>query len=451
MEFGCGSWLLVLLLLRCDVRCWIIFDAFSPFSPVIGFDASVGVTSGAAYCGLVGSSTRHEYAVMGPSTNLSARLMGRAAAGEILCDSAIRQRDRTHTFLSLGAVKAKGYANPVPIFRPRFGFNSGAPAEEGSTVVVRPALSISLPEEATNASPDLAAVFGRKNESLEVFRFLFASAVQGSLETLQDTFWIPAVQESEDVKHAHAVELPSYEFAVKSLNSSKKRQPRVQFATKTGRFNINQPTKKVVIISPNGMGKTAFLNLFQFKLDELVRKDSDYYNIAVFRHQTGFINSATVFSAWFCIVRQTLHSIATALAQETTDATAAKRLEALQQDNFLPIVEFLTQYLPLELQPFVSVLKMVGLRFVPEQQPTTAPEDATAPAAAADEKDSGVDTAADTDAAAAEQEEPSPESGKTDPVSALDASDQLQKCAEVVVAIVQLHVQITRRLTVYIM
>jgi hypothetical protein len=232
---------------------------------------------------------------------------------------------------------------------------------------------------------------------------------------------------------------------------SKTRQPRVQFATKTGRFNINQPTKKVVIISPNGMGKTAFLNLFQFKLDELVRKDSDYYNIAVFRHQTGFINSATVFSAWFCIVRQTLHSIATALAQETTDATAAKRLEALQQDNFLPIVEFLTQYLPLELQPFVSVLKMVGLRFVPEQQPTTAPEDATAPAAAADEKDSGVDTAADTDAAAAEQEEPSPESGKTDPVSALDASDQLQKCAEVVVAIVQLHVQITRRLTVYIM
>jgi hypothetical protein len=428
------------------------FHHLHSFSRITGFDASVGVTSGAAYCGLVGSSTRHEYAVMGPSTNLSARLMGRAAAGEILCDSAIRQRDRTHTFLSLGAVKAKGYANPVPIFRPRFGFDSGAPLEgdEGSTVVVRPALSISLPEEATNVSPDLAAVFGRKNESLEVFRFLFASAVQGSLETLQDTFWIPAVQESEDVKHAHAVELPSYEFAVKSLNSSKKRQPRLQFPTKTGRFTINQPTKKVVIISPNGMGKTAFLNLFQFKLDELVRKDSDYYNVAVFRHQTGFINSATVFSAWFCIVRQTLHAIAAALAQETADSTATKRLEALQQDNFLPIVEFLTQYLPLELQPFVSVLKMVGLRFVPVQQPTTAPEDATSPAVAAEEKGSAMDTVPDT-AAAAEQEEPSPESGKTDPVSALDASDQLQKCAEVIVAIVQLHVQITRRLTVYIM
>ena len=82
----------------------------------LGFNASVGVTSGAAYCGLVGSNTRHEYAVMGPSTNLSARLMGRAAEGEIICDSAIRLKDRLHMFASLGAVAAKGYTNMVPIF-----------------------------------------------------------------------------------------------------------------------------------------------------------------------------------------------------------------------------------------------------------------------------------------------------------------------------------------------
>ena len=40
-----------------------------------------GITSGKAYCGLVGSPLRHEYAVMGPSTNLSARLMGKAKPG----------------------------------------------------------------------------------------------------------------------------------------------------------------------------------------------------------------------------------------------------------------------------------------------------------------------------------------------------------------------------------
>lgn len=43
-----------------------------------------GITSGKAYCGEVGSPLRHEYAVMGPSTNLSARLMGKAKPGKYL-------------------------------------------------------------------------------------------------------------------------------------------------------------------------------------------------------------------------------------------------------------------------------------------------------------------------------------------------------------------------------
>lgn len=58
--------------------------------------ASIGITTGKAYCGFVGSSFRHEYAVMGPSTNLSARLMGKKdycdesicleVTNEVLCD-----------------------------------------------------------------------------------------------------------------------------------------------------------------------------------------------------------------------------------------------------------------------------------------------------------------------------------------------------------------------------
>eukprot|EP01033_Poteriospumella_lacustris_P017757 gene17757-12721_t len=82
--------------------------------------ASIGITSGKAYCGLVGSPERHEYAVMGPSVNLSARLMGKAGPGNILCDSEIRLRDRSHKFQSLGEVQAKGYTHPVPIFQPVF-------------------------------------------------------------------------------------------------------------------------------------------------------------------------------------------------------------------------------------------------------------------------------------------------------------------------------------------
>lgn len=84
----------------------------------IGISASIGITSGKVYCGLVGSPDRHEYAVMGPSVNLSARLMGKAPVGGIMCDSEIKLRDRVHKFQSLGEVQAKGYSAPVPIFKP---------------------------------------------------------------------------------------------------------------------------------------------------------------------------------------------------------------------------------------------------------------------------------------------------------------------------------------------
>eukprot|EP01031_Cornospumella_fuschlensis_P030149 gene30149-36420_t len=85
-----------------------------------GLSAYIGMTSGKGYCGLVGSSMRHEYAVMGPSTNLSARLMCKAPQYGIICDADTVDRDRTHRFLQLSEVAAKGYAKPVMTFSPVF-------------------------------------------------------------------------------------------------------------------------------------------------------------------------------------------------------------------------------------------------------------------------------------------------------------------------------------------
>src|SRR4051812_44404000 len=81
-------------------------------------NASIGVTSGKAYCGNVGSPSRHEFAVMGASTCLSARLMCKAKPQELLCDEEVRSRDRSHVFNPLGTVQAKGYSKPVAIFSP---------------------------------------------------------------------------------------------------------------------------------------------------------------------------------------------------------------------------------------------------------------------------------------------------------------------------------------------
>ena len=97
--------------------------------------SQIGVTAGQAFCGLVGSLQRHEYAVMGPSTNLSARLMGKAASGQIICDIEVKKRDRTHDFEFVSEVVAKGYTNKVPTFCPIF-HEQTLTAGDGSLSVV---------------------------------------------------------------------------------------------------------------------------------------------------------------------------------------------------------------------------------------------------------------------------------------------------------------------------
>lgn len=85
----------------------------------LGIDCQIGGTFGRAYCGVVGGISRHEYAVLGPCVNLSARLMCSACNPGILVDNNVRLRAKTEfTFNSLHPVTAKGYANPVPIFEP---------------------------------------------------------------------------------------------------------------------------------------------------------------------------------------------------------------------------------------------------------------------------------------------------------------------------------------------
>ena len=56
-----------------------------------GLEPRTGVTSGTAFCGLVGSSYRCEYSVMGPSVNLAARLMCECEKKgvELLCNDAL--------------------------------------------------------------------------------------------------------------------------------------------------------------------------------------------------------------------------------------------------------------------------------------------------------------------------------------------------------------------------
>ena len=84
----------------------------------LGRRAAIGVTTGRAFCGTVGSPLRREYTMLGAVVNLAARLMQEAGDG-VLCDAATAEGARSAVaFEALAPARVKGRADPVPVYRP---------------------------------------------------------------------------------------------------------------------------------------------------------------------------------------------------------------------------------------------------------------------------------------------------------------------------------------------
>src|SRR5438105_433071 len=88
--------------------------------------ASVGVATGYARVGRLGSDDSKDYTAIGDVVNLAARLEGKAGPGEVVFDSQVHQQvaDR---FPDLGpeSLAVKGFRDPVEAYRLASGENSG--------------------------------------------------------------------------------------------------------------------------------------------------------------------------------------------------------------------------------------------------------------------------------------------------------------------------------------
>jgi class 3 adenylate cyclase len=100
--------------------CTAALEIISPPPEIAAFihNTQIGVTRGTMRTGAYGNGQRRTYGVLGDDTNLSARLMAKAGANEILVSKqAARLQMDAFELESLPPVTVKGKKDPIPVFR----------------------------------------------------------------------------------------------------------------------------------------------------------------------------------------------------------------------------------------------------------------------------------------------------------------------------------------------
>lgn len=314
----------------------------------VGLNASIGITSGKAYCGAVGSLKRHEYAVMGPSVNLSARLMGKGKPGDIICDASTRSVDRIHSYRPVGEVKAKGYKDPVAIFKPIFIRYSHhhlprllSPDNDGILIVNEDDIPINKHDTPVGAKLALdemkrtssKRLIGRDSEELQV------------LETILHKVLL--VDDQHDEQQAlrevcKEIQADSFENTLGvGVDSA---------------LSTTCHSRIVMVNGTSGMGKSALISSICDKLSEYSKVAA--WNLEILHGKSSNLTTSDPFKPWRTIIRAILGQFARYenIIKDRREAELDLADTSLQTKKWKKGLDYVSSYLTEEEQKWLPLL-----------------------------------------------------------------------------------------------
>lgn len=102
-----------------SVRALLLSQGIATAFEALGIASRLGIATGTAFCGPLGTSERQQYSILGSTVNLAARLMTLAQPGETFCDGQTRKlAEADFDFEEAGRTTPKGFSGSVPIYRP---------------------------------------------------------------------------------------------------------------------------------------------------------------------------------------------------------------------------------------------------------------------------------------------------------------------------------------------
>lgn len=276
--------------------------------PQLGLTASIGITSGKTYCGLVGSVFRHEYAVMGPSTNLSARLMCKAPPNCVICDTETKNRDRMHLFDPLNEVTAKGYSEPVMTYRPIFDDVTEEPPAKPSH----------------HSDKRIDRVLGRSRGSDHSLTALL-SPFEKIMRLADSDFYIANQNIRLPRRSGNGSNPSSDKNSVANNNNSdvfmklfgRSNEIALIFHTLfypqeegqfTEVFRYKERSKMIAICGTAGVGKSALVTAISRKLGSTIKQDQAF-NIVIIHKKQSSVHSNVPLYSWRSIVLELLRQM----------------------------------------------------------------------------------------------------------------------------------------------